>query len=57
MLKYNFLLYLASPFILVKLIYYGFRNSVGLTYITHKLFGANYPHLTQFGFMPRQSVK
>lgn len=40
MLKYNFLLYLASPFILVKLIYYGFRNSVGLTYITHKIFGA-----------------
>ena len=40
MLKYNFLLYLASPFILVKLIYYGFRNSVGLTFITHKLFGA-----------------
>ena len=39
MLKYNFILYLVSPFILLKLIYYSLRNSVKFSYLKHKLFG------------------
>lgn len=39
MLKYNFLLYLISPFILLKLIIYGLKNSTSLSYIGNKLFG------------------
>ncbi len=39
MLKYNFLLYLTSPFILLKLIIYGLKNSTSLSYISNKLFG------------------
>ncbi len=40
MLKYNFLLYLTSPFIFIKLIFYGLRNSTKLSFIGQKLFGA-----------------
>ena len=39
MLKYNFLLYLISPFILIKLIIYSLKNSTSLSYIGNKLFG------------------
>ena len=43
MFKYNILLYLVSPFILLKLIFYGFRNSVKFSYVTNKLFGKKLP--------------
>ena len=39
MLKYNFLLYLISPFILLKLIAYSLKNSTSFSYICNKLFG------------------
>ena len=39
MLKYNFLLYLASPFILLKLIFYRFKHSTKFSYLKQKLFG------------------
>ena len=39
MLKYNFLLYLISPFILLKLIFYSLKNSNSFSYISNKLFG------------------
>ena len=39
MLKYNFLLYLISPFILLKLIFYSLKNSNSLSFISNKLFG------------------
>ena len=41
MLKYNLLLYLVSPFILLKLIIYSLRNSTSLSYLINKLFGKN----------------
>ena len=41
MLKYNFLLYLISPFILLKLIFYSLKNSNSFSYISNKLFGRN----------------
>ena len=41
MLKYNLLLYLVSPFILLKLITYSLRNSKSLSYLINKLFGKN----------------
>ena len=39
MLKYNFLLYLISPFILLKLIIYGLKNSTPSSFIRNKLLG------------------
>ena len=39
MLKYNFLLYLIYPFILLKLITYCLKNSSSLSYLSYKLFG------------------
>ena len=39
MLKYNFLLYLISPFILLKLIAYRLKNSASFSYMCNKLFG------------------
>ena len=39
MLKYNFLLYLISPFILLKLIFYGLKNSTPSSFMSNKLFG------------------
>ncbi len=39
MFKYNFLLYLISPFILIKLIIYCLKNSTSLSYISNKLLG------------------
>ncbi len=39
MLKYNFILYLVSPFILLKLIFYSIRNSVKFSNLKYKLFG------------------
>ncbi len=39
MLKYNFILYIVSPFILLKLIFYILRNSTKFPYLKHKLFG------------------
>ena len=39
MLKYNFLLYLISPFILLKVIAYCLKNSSPLSYTSTKLFG------------------
>ena len=39
MLKYNLLLYLISPFILLKLIFYSLKNSNSFSYIGNKLFG------------------
>ena len=41
MLKYNFLLYLISPFILLKVIAYCLKNSSSLSYTSNKLFGKN----------------
>ena len=39
MLKYNFILYIVFPFILLKLIFYILRNSAKFSYLKHKLFG------------------
>ena len=41
MLKYNFLLYLISPFILLKLIIYALKNRTSLSYVRNKLFGGS----------------
>ena len=37
MLIYNFLLYLLYPLILIRLAIYTFKNSLSLSYISHKL--------------------
>ncbi len=39
MLRYNFLLYLLSPFILAKLAFYSYKNSTNNSYLWHKIFG------------------
>ena len=39
MFKYNLLLYLLSPFIFIKLLFYTIKNSTKLSYIHAKIFG------------------
>ena len=39
MFKYNFILYVLSPFIILKLLLYSFRNSIKESYVSRKLFG------------------
>ena len=39
MFKYNLLLYVLSPFIIIKLILYSFKNSIKDSFISSKLFG------------------
>ena len=39
MLKYNFFLYLISPFILIRLLIYILRNSINISYLSEKIFG------------------
>ena len=45
MLKYNFLLYILSPFIVLKLIYYSYKNTIKEPYLSKKLFG--YKNITE----------
>tara|TARA_Y100000768_G_scaffold382952_1_gene364236 strand:+ start:3026 stop:4249 length:1224 start_codon:yes stop_codon:yes gene_type:complete len=39
MFKYNILLYILSPFILLKLLFYSYKNSTKDSYLSNKLFG------------------
>ena len=39
MFKYNFLLYALSPFIILKLVMYSYKNSIKESYLSRKLFG------------------
>ena len=39
MFKYNFFLYLMSPFILIRFMIYMLRNSTNITYLSRKMFG------------------
>ena len=38
MFKYNFLLYVLSPFIILKLLIYSYKNSLSKSYLSEKLF-------------------
>ena len=41
MLRYNFILYLLSPFIILKLLYYTIKNNSGISYLLKRLLGSN----------------
>ena len=45
MFKYNFLLYIFSPFLFIKLILYSYKNPIKEPYISRKLFG--YKNITK----------
>ena len=39
MFNYNLLLYVLSPFIILKLLIYSYKNSIKKSYLSEKLFG------------------